>query len=516
MKIQEGEIMKNKLSAFYLLFLASTMLFGCTQPSSNNEQETPSNKDGVVTYVSFDKLDKNNNFYDEVTGTPLYNIGNVTQSKDKAAKFDGESSLELVNFPLTGNAPHTMMCYVKTDTTQITVTTNNVIAGWGVEKDFGETVLKAHYGKFTAFTYNKSVYADFPSDSDTNFHQLALSYDGENMYLYLDYALKGTIRLRGNMNVVSSSLYIGGFRNNKEGWAGEIDELYVFSRCLEKKEMKEYLEKTKTIDTKAPTNEEPQKTEIGNYDPKTAEVVPGAWNEYIYYTSETTLNFKIYFPEGYSKDKTYPFQLFLHGAMGNGHDVDTIINVHQECTTVKRAIKEYKDTIVMVPVCIASSNWTIITTSETGYPLRTIASINYQKPNPSLKAVMKVIDEIEEGLNVDKGRMYLSGVSAGAFASYYLLYQNPTRWAGTIICCGRGSLDMAPVIKNNNIWIFHGDQDNIVDPNAATEMYNALKEAGAGDNVKLTMIEGHDHGIASSYLPYEENLITWLYAQKIS
>lgn len=508
--------MKKKILATIFVLLSLT-LASCNDNTTTKVDPSEEIKNNLISYVSFDALDKNGNFYDEITGNAFYTNGKVSQvdgKEGKAAKFNGSSSLELSDFTkIKGNQPHTMMCYVTADTTKILPTTNNVICALGLEKSNGDSKLMAHYQQFAVSSFTKYTMGKFPQDIKDTFHQVALTYDGLTMSLFVDGVSQSNYKYRQGLDLNGSSLYVGGYTYNSLNWIGSIDELYVFDKCLTKQEMNDYFNKTISFDVKEAKNNIPTHTDYENFSAKDIKPIPGMWNEFIYESEKANykLSFKLYFPEKYDASKKYPLQIFLHGAMGNGCDVDTILNVHEECTTVKKTLSDKIESLIMVPVSGAGMSWTDVKGDDSASPKQNFAAKD-QFENKSLTAVQEVLDDIEENLvSLDKNRIYLSGVSAGAIASYYLIAKYPNRFAGAIICAGRGAPENGPKLKDTPMWIFHGDIDLVLAYEAGYAMYQAIVDAG-GTVAKFTKCEGYDHGISESYLKHVDDLAEWLYS----
>jgi predicted peptidase len=98
----------------------------------------------------------------------------------------------------------------------------------------------------------------------------------------------------------------------------------------------------------------------------------------------------------------------------------------------------------------------------------------------------------------------------GGFGSFYLCARRPKDFAAAMPICGGGDLAKAKDMAQIAFWVFHGDADNVVQPDSSRKMVAALKEAGA--KVKYTEYPGVGHD--SWTRAYKEpGLVDWLFSQ---
>ncbi|MEM9424134.1 MAG: phospholipase, partial [Spirochaetota bacterium] len=63
------------------------------------------------------------------------------------------------------------------------------------------------------------------------------------------------------------------------------------------------------------------------------------------------------------------------------------------------------------------------------------------------------------------------------------------------------------------IWAFHSDADNITSVEYSRNMVEALRQAGATENLNYTEIEGGNHGTPFLRAYADESLWQWLLSQ---
>ena len=188
------------------------------------------------------------------------------------------------------------------------------------------------------------------------------------------------------------------------------------------------------------------------------------------------IDYLLSLPKGYeAKDTTkkWPLILFLHGSGERGSNVAKVA-VHGP----PKLVKNGKDLpfIIVSPQCPAGKGWN----------------------NDTLLALL---DDTVAKHNVDRSRVYLTGLSMGGYGTWSLGLKYPERFAAIAPICGGGqtqdvkpaSGEKAAALKSLGVWAFHGAKDPTVKLEASERMVAELKQAGCKD-VELTIYPeaGHD------------------------
>lgn len=200
----------------------------------------------------------------------------------------------------------------------------------------------------------------------------------------------------------------------------------------------------------------------------------------------------VYVPREFTRSKTYPVILALHGGGEYGSD-----GLKQTAGALARSIRlnpERFPAIVVFPQAKAD-----------GTP-----GWQQQGGKAALAALNKSIKEFRG----DARRVYLTGLSAGGNGSWFLLSHYPERFAAAIVVCGfisefKGRTSgvnypalappdapdaytyIAKRVSHIPIWIFHGDADQNVSVVESRKMFAALKAEGA--NVQYTELPSVPH-----------------------
>ena len=194
----------------------------------------------------------------------------------------------------------------------------------------------------------------------------------------------------------------------------------------------------------------------------------------------------LHLPAGAKKqnpNKKWPLLVFLHGRGERGDDLNRV-KVHGP---PKLAEKRDMDFIVVSPQCPKSDLW--------------------WKP----KIVAGLIDEVTSKHDVDKDRIYLTGLSQGGFGTWATAAAYPRKFAAVAPICGGGKAENAKKYGKLPIWNFHGDVDRAVPVKLSRNLVAAIKKAGG--NVKYTEYAGVGH---NSWTATYENpkLYEWFLSHK--
>ena len=214
-----------------------------------------------------------------------------------------------------------------------------------------------------------------------------------------------------------------------------------------------------------------------------------------FYAQESKGNFsteiKIKITYGYILQKPEKAQtkklliIFLHGSGEKGNDLEKI-KVHGPLNYQKN---NELDAYILSPQCPQETYWE----SESLHQL-----------------IQKVIKEN----NIDTNRIYLTGLSMGAWGAWNLAFAFPDTFAALVPICG--FVDRIPMIENCKIAniptrIFHGLLDDVVDANYSISIYKKLK--GCSKDIELTLFDDANHDSWTRVYNNAE-IYEWMFQQK--
>lgn len=180
-----------------------------------------------------------------------------------------------------------------------------------------------------------------------------------------------------------------------------------------------------------------------------------------------SLDYLLYLPKAYRQDtnQRWPLILFLHGSGERGSDLD-LVKLHG----LPKKLESGADLpfIIVSPQCPADSYWLLY-----------------------LDDLKALVDDIAGHYSVDTSRIYLTGLSMGGTGTWTLLAAFPGFFAAAVPICGRGMFTMANRIKHTPTWIFHGEDDDVIQVSESHRMLQVLEEVDA--EVTLTVYPGVKH-----------------------
>jgi len=203
-------------------------------------------------------------------------------------------------------------------------------------------------------------------------------------------------------------------------------------------------------------------------------------------TKTLELPYLVRLPAGYGREGgRRPLLIFLHGSGQCGTDLKKL-----EHTAPSRFADEHPDEfpfILVAPQAKSEKDWW------------------------SLELLDPMLDEVLAKYEVDPDRVYLSGVSMGAYGVWDWAVHRPRAFAAIAPVSGEGNDDLAGELRHVPVWAFHGALDRAVSPAEEERMVNAVLKAGG--EAKLTMYPDVGHN-AGSRAYADPELYRWLLSQR--
>ncbi len=219
------------------------------------------------------------------------------------------------------------------------------------------------------------------------------------------------------------------------------------------------------------------------------------------------LPYRLFVPDNYDSLQTYPIVFALHGAGERGTDNSLQLTTHKLATIwAADSIQSKHPSFILAPQC--PPNPAVWVHTPFGGGTYDHSKVALSRP---LRAALEILDSTLERYNIDRNRVYVTGLSMGGYATWDVLMRFPDRFAAAIPICGGADTTKAALLKNIPIWTFHGDADQTVPVSGTRQMIAAIRQAGG--TPLYTEYPGVDHGSWGPALR-EPELAGWLFAQK--
>ncbi len=194
------------------------------------------------------------------------------------------------------------------------------------------------------------------------------------------------------------------------------------------------------------------------------------------------LEYLLHKPENTKEKK--PLIIFLHGSGEKGADLEKV-KAHGPFKYLKN---NKIDAFVLAPQCPDNEYWN----EETLY---------------------RLILKIQKENNIDSSRIYLTGLSMGAWGAWNLAFAHPEMFAAFVPIAG--FVDRVPMIENCKIKdipirMFHGLLDDVVNVDYSISMYKKLKNCNK--DIELTIFDDANHDSWSRVYDSKE-IYDWMLQQ---
>jgi predicted peptidase len=234
-----------------------------------------------------------------------------------------------------------------------------------------------------------------------------------------------------------------------------------------------------------------------------------AYQKQVFIKGKDTLPYRILLPKHFSPLLKYPLIVFLHGSGERGSDNESQLS-HGADLFLRDSIREKYPAIIVFPQCPASGFWSnvnIVTDSITHKWSFTFPEDG--NPTVAMGILIKLFNKLEDDFRLDKKRIYIGGLSMGGMGTFELVRRKPKMFAAAFPICGGANPATAAKLIRPHWWIFHGEKDDVVNPQLSKDMAAAIKNEGG--NVTLTLYPDANHNSWDSAFA-EKDLLQWLFS----
>jgi predicted peptidase len=198
--------------------------------------------------------------------------------------------------------------------------------------------------------------------------------------------------------------------------------------------------------------------------------------------------YRVMVPSGYDQNKKYPLVIFLHGIDERGTDNEKQLKWGASLFK-SDSVRKNHPSYVIFPQC------------PSGY---------YWAENQPMQMLRDLISDFAAKNNVDRNKIYIVGMSMGAYGTYEMVARNPDLFAAAIAISGDGDLNRSRNMTKTDWKIYAGKKDTIVASEKSEKMAQALKNSGATVSLKVYPDANH---VGSWVKAFEEpDFCSWLYS----
>lgn len=208
------------------------------------------------------------------------------------------------------------------------------------------------------------------------------------------------------------------------------------------------------------------------------------------------LNYCVYEPSGIrSGGEKAPLVVFLHGAGERGGDNMSQLDNAIGKVVYKDSESPFMDAVVIAPQCPSGMQWVDTPWADGNYSLAEV------EESETMQKTVRLVEYYSRLRYVDENRVYVVGLSMGAFGAWDMLARHTDMFAAGVAICGGGPTDAAETLAGVPIYAFHGTADRTVPFDGTKEMIDAMAAVG-GENAVFVPFEGDGHSIWDKAIVY--------------
>ncbi|MGK6350572.1 prolyl oligopeptidase family serine peptidase [Parapedobacter sp. DT-150] len=223
-----------------------------------------------------------------------------------------------------------------------------------------------------------------------------------------------------------------------------------------------------------------------------------------------TLPYRILYPNDYDPKGTYPVLFFLHGAGERGNDNAKQLT-HGGALFLNDSLRAAFPAIIVFPQCPTASFWSNVAIETAPAGKREFYFRTGGRPSQSMRLLLRLVKQVVDEEAVDPQRVYIGGLSMGGMGTYEALRRKPKVFAAAFAICGGDHTANVKKYAHVPLWIFHGEQDDVVPATHSHVIVTELKRIGASP--KYTFYPRANHNSWDSAFA-EPDFLPWLFSHE--
>lgn len=221
----------------------------------------------------------------------------------------------------------------------------------------------------------------------------------------------------------------------------------------------------------------------------------------IFVENDIQIPYRFLTPKNNRKNEKFPLVITFHNSTRIGNDNENQLEPFAKIWLRDEIYDKYPCYVVAPQFNKRSTNYEI--NGE---------GIQISKPSNEVFALLKLIKNLEkEYPNIDKNRIYLMGYSMGGSTAQNLMNLDPNTFAAVVSVAAVPDLSNLNKIKEKNIWLIHGKQDDENPYIGSVELYNKLSTSK--NLIFTTFTNLHHNNIVIPFLVTDE-IPKWLFEKR--
>ncbi|MCM4159873.1 phospholipase [Antarcticibacterium flavum] len=233
-----------------------------------------------------------------------------------------------------------------------------------------------------------------------------------------------------------------------------------------------------------------------------------AYEKEVFIEDNDSLHYRILYPPNFDRTKKNPLILFLHGAGERGDN-----NESQLINGGDLFLKKQDEfpAVVIFPQAPKEDYWAKVEVNRDTLPFQ-FDFKNEEEPTKALHLVMALLTSVTAEDYIDTRKVYVGGLSMGGMGTFEIISRQPETFAAAFAICGGADPAIAQKYPEGfNIWIFHGEKDDVVIPEYSKTMAREINSHGG--NAKLSLYPNDNHNSWDSAFA-EPYLLKWLFSHE--
>lgn len=221
----------------------------------------------------------------------------------------------------------------------------------------------------------------------------------------------------------------------------------------------------------------------------------------IFVENDIQIPYRFLMPKNHFVNQKYPLVITFHNSTRIGNDNENQLEPFAKIWLRDDIYEKYPCYVVAPQFNKRSTNYEI--NGE---------GIQISKPSNEVFALLKLIKNLEKQYpNIDKNRIYLIGYSMGGSTAQNLMNLDPDTFAAVVSVAAVPDLSNLNKIKEKNIWLIHGKQDDENPYIGSVELYNKLSTSK--NLIFTTFTNLHHNNIVIPFLVTDE-IPKWLFEKR--